>query len=56
MKNYKKTGWIEEMQDQLDEKFSKKLYHVGFVFLLYEVLGFTSFKENKIVDNPRQEI
>ncbi|MDR6919767.1 hypothetical protein J2Y40_000597 [Chryseobacterium sp. 2987] len=35
MKNYKKTGWIEEMQDRSDEKPSKGLPHADCVFLLF---------------------
>jgi len=56
MKNCKNTGWIEELQDQPDEKSGKGLYHTGFVFLSFGELSLKSFTENNIPDNPRQEI
>ncbi|WP_223559080.1 hypothetical protein [Chryseobacterium lathyri] len=56
MKNYKNTGWIKEMQDQPDKKSGKGLNHTGFVFLLFGNQNLTSFKENEISDNPRQEM
>ncbi|GEN71442.1 hypothetical protein [Chryseobacterium lathyri] len=56
MKNYKNTGWIKEMQDQPDEKSGKGLYNGRFVFLLFGNPNLTSFKENEISDNPRQEM
>ncbi|MEJ5102705.1 hypothetical protein [Chryseobacterium sp. MYb328] len=56
MRNYKKTGWVEEIESRLDEKSSKGLYYTGCVFLLFGCLGLTSFKEHKTADNPREEI
>lgn len=56
MKNYKNTGWIKEMQDQPDEKSGNGLNYIGFVFLLFGNQNLTSFKGNKISDNPRQEM
>lgn len=32
MKNYKKTGWIEEIQNQLNDKLSTRLYYAVVYF------------------------
>ncbi|WP_153816319.1 hypothetical protein [Chryseobacterium viscerum] len=42
MKNYKNIRWIEELQNQLDEKFGG--------------LNLISVKEDNITDHPRHEI
>jgi hypothetical protein len=42
MKNYKKIRWIEELQNQLYEKF--------------DGLNLISCKEDNITDHPRHEI
>lgn len=34
MKNFKKTGWIEEIQHRLDQKLGKNLYYTGSIFLV----------------------
>lgn len=42
MKNCKKSGWIEELQELLAEESG--------------ILSFTSLKEDNITDHPRKEI
>lgn len=56
MRNYKKSGWIEEVQSLLDTKPGTGLYYIGGVFLLFGCLNLTSFTKHKAAGNPCQEI